>query len=403
MTCKSSNRFIFRWIWVVYAFFLIVIVGFFFVGPREQPPPLQSIIYRGHVISILQGNRIEALHISGWNLDKKLTSALQKDDPEYLYADSEHLAMVNNRGIYVWIDKELKWNKIEPLPKSKEKILDFFVINRDFFLVYPTKVMNLVFLIKAEKEYYVPELEGQDKDLRSLQAVHVSKKKIWFGTGSGEWGGHLLTLDLETGEWQQIYSPSLYVNAITEDSDGTIWVAWAMSHFLTTSALSSYPTPPKKPVFWQGHYLQVIAYNKYDNHLYGVDRNNIVRIEGDSIEKVADLGEIRYIRGYYSMGIYPLIEDMLIVDKDVFLIPHKWDGLFLYEKGGVRKIQESKSTVYWLKVRFREFMNTGEYLVRRAKITVRRFIRNLFSSEVSSGKTAASLLNPFQIDNSLSN
>lgn len=71
--------------------------------------------------------------------------------------------------------------------------------------------------------------------------IHVSSSekkpeifsKVWFGTGYEEWGGHLLTLDLASGKWSEFYSPLQYVNSITKDNKETIWIAWAMSHFIT--------------------------------------------------------------------------------------------------------------------------------------------------------------------------
>jgi hypothetical protein len=352
---------------IIFLFLAIAILTSFLVL-REQPPPVKTVLYKDHAISILKNNHIEALNISDWKLDKKFTSALQRRNPRFLFSDSKNLTMINKDGAYIWSDKEFGWKNMAKLPISKkEDILDIFLCGQRIFIVCPTKIRDL----SENRDYNLPEMRGLIKVKRlRLQAVYVGKGKVWLGTGYGEWGGHLLILDVITGKWRQFYNPLLYVNSIAEDKDETIWVAWAMSHFIAYTSLMPIGKAYKESAYFKDHYLQVIAYNKYDDTLCGLDENHLIRFKDGKLEQVYDLDNMRYLRDEYAVGVIPYIDDLLIVGKDIFLIPHKKDGLFLYERGHLRKLEESKSTAYWFTARYEELKEEYDNLKFRIKLQI---------------------------------
>jgi hypothetical protein len=344
---------------------LAICIPTVFIICREQPPPVKTVVYKDHVMSILKDNSIEAISLSKWELNRRFTTALQKEDPEHLFSDTKTLAMVNRKGAYIWSDDEVCWKEAAKLLSTGNDIndiLEIVLFDQRPFLVYPTKVVDL----SKNRIYDVPTLKWLKTKNLSLQAIHINKNKLWFGTGFGEWGGHLLILDIDNGQWIQAYNPFFYVNSITGDNDETIWVAWAMSHFIENSKLIPITSQDKKAVFLKNSYIQVISHDKYDGHIHGIDRNYLVRYNNGILEQLADLGEMRYVRNKYAIGVLPAIDDLLIVDKDVFLIPHKIEGLFLYEKGVIKKLQESKSTAYWFIARYNELKE--QYKILRLRI-----------------------------------
>lgn len=342
--------------------FIAICIPAVFIICREQPPPVKTVIYKDHVISLLKDNSIEAISLSKWELNRRFTSALQKEDPEHLFSDTKTLAMVNRKGAYIWSDDEFCWKEAAKLLSTGNDILAFLLLDQRPFLVYPTKLVDL----SKKRTYDVPTLKWLKTKYLSLQAIYINKNKLWLGTGFGEWGGHLLVLDIDNGQWIQAYNPFFYINSIIGENDGTIWIAWAMSHFIENSKIIPITNQDKKAAFLKDSYLQVISYNKYDGRIYGIDRNYLVRYNNGILEQVADLGEMRYVRNKYAVGVLPAIDDLLIVDKDVFLIPHKIEGLFLYEKGGLKKLQESKSTAYWFIARYNELKE--QYKILRLRI-----------------------------------
>jgi hypothetical protein len=361
---------------------LLIIIAFvlFYFTCREQPPPLKAVLYKGYAISILFDDRVEALRTTDWRLDKKFSSALQKYNPRFLYADSNYLAMVNKESAYIWSDDEFRWQKTADLPWRSIYVHDIVLLNDHFVVIYPREIIDL----SSGRSYKIPIRHGFAWPIRSrLQAVHAGKDKLWFGTGKGEWGGCLLSLDIEKDKWQRVCSQLLYVNSLTGDKVGNAWVAWAMNHFDAYTAVTTTNCVKEircKGEFWRDHYLQVIAYNKFDDGLYGIDENILVRIDGERFVQLADLGKLRYKNNPYAIGVLPNIDNLLIVRKDTFLIPHKRDGLFLYEKGNVRKLEKSKSNAYWLYLRLRwviKFYKIGKYKIKRWTEEFSDFLREM--------------------------
>lgn len=332
------------------AYFLIGSLIIVALATRVQPPPVKTMLYKGYVISLLSDGNIEALHTSDWKKDRKFSKALQQFEPEFLFSNSKTLAMINKEKSFTWSDEKFQWIEIGKLPHTEEPVLDGLVLNKRLFVIYPSEVVEP----SGNRTYKIPI------DHFPLRAAYAGKDKLWFGTGYGKAGGHLLILDIQSGEWNQIRHIDRYINSFTEDGSGTVWVVWVRNNLFdgkldadsVLSSLSSDGIPRGYNGFLKDRYIQSIAFNKYDNHIYGIDRNYVVRFKPDITETIADLGNIRYLRDYYDeAGIIPAINDLLIVGRETFVIPHRIDGLFLCEKGNIRKIEESKSTAYGFKTR----------------------------------------------------
>ncbi|MEW6571936.1 MAG: hypothetical protein AB1390_12340 [Nitrospirota bacterium] len=69
-----------------------------------------------------------------------------------------------------------------------------------------------------------------------------------------------------------------------------------MSHFKAYTSLMPIGKADKTSAYFKDHYLQVIAYNRYDGFLYGIDENHLVRFKDGMLEQVYDLGEMTYKR-----------------------------------------------------------------------------------------------------------
>lgn len=336
------------------------IIGVLIIGAlifREQPPPLRTVLYKSHIISLLGGGNIEALRTSDCGKDKELTKALKKYDPEILFSDSKTLAMINREKAFVWSDEKFEWLEVGKLPAAEETPLDIVMSNNKIFVIYPSKILEP----SGNKAYIMPDqIKLTSSGKGALTAVHAGADKLWLSALSGKGGGHLLILDIKSGKWNQILHIDRYINSFAEDVRGIVWVVWVRSNFAdgvnldadtVLSSLSSNGYPLEYNGFLQGHYIQAIAYNKYDSHLYGISRNDLVRFNPGSVDTIAGMGEMRFIKDA-AAGVLPAIDDLLIVDRAKFVIPHKIDGLFLYEKGKIRKIEESKSTAYWFKIKW---------------------------------------------------
>lgn len=342
------------------------IIGVLIIGAlifREQPPPLRTVLYKSHIISLLRDGNIEALRTSNWKKDKQFSKALQQYNPEFLFSDSKTLAMINKEKAFMWSDKKVEWVEIGKLPHTEETTLDILMSDNRLFVIYPSKIVEPL----SNRTYTIPDLWSLSKteiNRFRLLSVYAGKNELWFGTGYGKKGGDLLILNIESGNWNQIHHIDRCINSFTEDESGTIWVVWVKNNLKdghmeadsVLSSLSSDGMPKGYNGFMQDRYMQAIAYNKYDSLIYGVDRNRVVRFKSNIVEAIADLGNIRYFRDDHdATGVLPAIDDLLIVDKDKFVIPHKINGLFLYESGKIRKLEESKSTAYWLKTGWAKF------------------------------------------------
>lgn len=337
------------------------IIGGFIIGAlifREQPPPIKTVLYNDYIISLLSDGNVEAIRTSNWKKDKRFSKALQQYNPKFLSSDSKTLAMITKEKAFVWSDEKSGWTEIGRLPRTEEVILYSLILRNRFFVIYPTRIVEL----PSNRVFEIPDSFKLSQLLKdSLMAVHAAKDKLWFGTLRGKMGGELLGLDIESGEWNQIQHIDRYINSFTEDDRGTMWVVWVRSNLsdgnldadTVLSNLSSDGIPRGYNGFLQNHFIQAIAYNKYDGNLYGINRNRIIRLGSDSVETIADMGNLHYFKDVYEKaGVFSAINELLIVDKDIFVIPHRIDGLFLCEKGNIRKIEESKSIAYGFKTRW---------------------------------------------------
>jgi hypothetical protein len=275
-------------------------------------------------------------------LDTSLSKILSTRNLVRLASDGESLWAADKKDVWAWDATSNTWEHYKSLPKRDEGLIGLLSLDDGLVAIYPHYV-DLLFSSKAIK---VPYLEGQVRTNNLNVLTHYTDgAQIWFGTGYGEWGGHLIRLNLKTEKWNSYYDALHYVTGITQSSEGELTVTWAMSHFMADTLVRTHDlnTEVKKQFPNQENkYLQAIVYEPSERSLFAVEQNVLVKLENGIPEELQELGELRYSPEPKAIGVSPGVLAMAALQNGTILIIHKWTAPFLYKNGQLIQFDESK-------------------------------------------------------------
>ena len=159
------------------------------------------------------------------------------------------------------------------------------------------------------------------------------------GTGYGEWGGHLVVLELDRDKWTQ-YSDDLgYASGVAE-KNGNVYVAWSMSHMMADARLRIHrPDVSVDRAFpaLDKHYYQKLAFG-IDGQLHAIDREELVKLVDGAPVHVANLGGLPYVQEPMAVGVAPAVVQLLPLDANTFMVGTRASGPLVVRNGAVRKL-----------------------------------------------------------------
>ena len=178
------------------------------------------------------------------------------------------------------------------------------------------------------RSFVVPQLEGRlgPGELR-VRAVMTTDRCLWIGTGQGEWGGHLLGLNIRTGRWVKFSDSLHYVTGIARGPHDIPIVSWSMSHFgentlirihkNDSSVATSYPELSNK-------YYHALTYDFSAKKLYGFERDSIVSISEGKPTPVARAEFEIFKREPRAIGVSSsIIAIFAIAPETLLIVPNR--------------------------------------------------------------------------------
>ncbi len=213
---------------------------------------------------------------------------------------------VREKTLLEWSPGTKTWQDIAKFEAGGEELASLAVVGETPLLIYPTRVLNPI----EDRVFGVPQLRGQFDNLRELRvlAVQPTDRILWIGTGQGEWGGHLVGLDVRAGRWVQFYDGLHYVTGIARGPKDEPIVSWSMSHFGANTLIRVHK-PDATPEFsypeLEGKYFQRVAYSPFDKTLYGLDGDTVVSIAEGKPTTVVKLGVEVFEREPEAIGVAP--------------------------------------------------------------------------------------------------
>jgi hypothetical protein len=277
-----------------------------------------AVVYKGKVIYLNEKGTFLVWDLKRGEVDREMSSKLSRESVAHLASDGDNLWAAGKSRLFSWSSEERSWKKLADFKGSGLAAL--VGLGGSPLLVFPSKVMDPV----GGRTFEVPMLKGQVRtnSLRIL-AVHTTDSMLWFGTGYGEWGGHLVGLNRRTGEWLQYYDPLHYVTGITEAAPGEVTVSWSMSHFGANTLIRIHKldgTPKTTYPELDSKYYQKICYSPFDKTLYGVENTDVVSIREGKPSKIAKLDGKVFEREPKAIGVSPGIAVLLPVDQKTLII-----------------------------------------------------------------------------------
>lgn len=206
-------------------------------------------------------------------------------DKAFLISDKNHLIIVANRYIYRYVNGKWKTVEYEPKPWMYENAPWMFRISEDDHLL-------------------------------------LFKDKIFIGHDIGQYGGGLVSLDINTGKWEEHFS-DIPVTGLAISPKGELWVSQGLAHFFDTlGAVRNY----------DGKTWSIFSSNKYSGFLPD-DKEDDERWKeflpnDDDMKKWSESEDTK------NWPFYPAVFDNLAFDMDGNLILISGDyGVFKYQGG----------------------------------------------------------------------
>ena len=194
----------------------------------EEPSIREAVKVGDSVVCLYVGGSFGVWETKGGRFDPDLSAALSKQKVSHLASDGRRMWAVEGARLLAWSPQPKAWEQVAEFDAGGEELAGVAVSGGTPLLVFPTRVVSPT----DRRTFEVPLLKGQ-LELKRLHvlALQPTERSLWIGTGQGEWGGHLVGIDLRTGKWVQFYDSLHYVTGITlGPEDGPI-VSWSMSHF----------------------------------------------------------------------------------------------------------------------------------------------------------------------------
>lgn len=295
----------------------------------EEQPVRQAVKLGDSVVCLYEGGKFGVWETKGGRFDPDLSDALSKRKVSHLASDGKRMWAVEGSRLFAWSLRPKAWEQVAEFDAGGEEIAGVAIVGGTPLLVPPTRVLSPT----DRRTFGVPPLKGQ-LDLKRLHvlALQPTDRVLWIGTGQGEWGGHLVGLDLRTGKWVQFYDSLHYVTGITLGPEDEPIVSWSMSHFDADTLIRVHKpdaTPGISHPELEGKYYQRIAYSPFDETLYGVENRSLVSISGGKPETLAELDAPVFERAPLAIGVAPGVIALIPVAPRTLVVVPTRPGPFL--------------------------------------------------------------------------
>jgi hypothetical protein len=284
-----------------------------------------AVIYEESVVCLNGEGRFLAWDTASGDFKPELSAELSKARLDRIASNGKRIWGVREKNLLEWSPGTKSWKAVTGFEAGGEKLASIAVVGDTPLLIYPTKVLSPI----SDRVFGVPQLQGQFNNLKELRvlAVQPMDRVLWIGTGYGEWGGHLVGLDVQKGRWVQFHDALHYVTGIARGPKDEPIVSWSMSHFSANTLIRVHKpdaTPEISYPELQDKYYQKVAYSPFDKKLYGLEQQTIVSIAEGKPSTVARLEVQVFEREPRAIGVAPgILAFFPVAPETLVVVPNR--------------------------------------------------------------------------------
>lgn len=301
---------------------------------------VDAVLYGDKLISITDQGNVVSWNIKLVSFDSKLSASMSSISVDYIGTSGSSLWCISRNEVFKWDESNNSWISFFKLDDKEVKPIEIAVIEDTPYIIFPQKVEKIISQ-KKKQSFKVPNLKGQLKiNYLRLLDMAVFDHGIWFGTGQGEWGGHLVHLDIDSGKWTSYYDGLHYATGIAPVDSKSSFVSWSMSHFMASTLIRVHGANAKPRHSFNeldSQYFQKIAFDNRTKTLYGVEQNQLVKIENGTPIVLADLGEARYDAEPNAIGVSPGVLT-IIPNANGVVIVQKYSEPIVFIDGSIVRL-----------------------------------------------------------------
>lgn len=302
-----------------------------------------AVLHEKNLIHLDHNGNVRVWHLQDGSFDAAASAEFSGNDLTHLAADDKQLWSVGKSEVYRWSAQERTWISAAKVNQKRDPIFGFAVVNGEPLLVLATEVLNPV-----TRRRYQPPMPGSGLlestgSLSDTVAVLGTESQLWIGTTGGEWGGRLYGLNPASRRWTQSISVGGNVTGITQAGPADLIVSWAMSHFETHTRIRRHGPDGKVsreyPVL-EAQYYQTVAFNPFDNKLYGVEQRDVVTISDGSPTTIAELDGPVFRKERHALGVAPGIAKLLPFAPSALIVVPKIGMPWMLREGQITRLTE---------------------------------------------------------------
>lgn len=304
--------------------------------------PASLAVWRGWLVAVTGDQRLGAWRTSDLSHDEALSRALARGvEVQAVGADGDTLLACTAEAVLAWDATREAWRALAPVPSTRETLDRFVVWPGNVALLYWDHVLEA----RSGCTYPVPELESPDDGWSqlALRDAFARGRHLWLGSSQGEWGGHLVGLDLATGDWVQRHT-ELPVTGIAADGEGLVTAA-SLSHLHGAGARlerrGADGAVRRTLASFEG-FLQKLDRGP-DGTLWAVEQRDLVRVDPEGRrERVAGLPGLPYGLEPDAVGVAPGVVALRALDPEtVAVLPETGDPVVV-RRGQVRALEQPR-------------------------------------------------------------
>jgi hypothetical protein len=339
---------------------------------NRQELGASAVVLDDRLIHLDEAGNLRVWRLDDGNFDAAATARFSRNDLFRLASDGRQLWALGSSKVFRWSTEEGGWKSLARFDPKRNPVKGFAVaggvpllvlqagtvMNPVTGRVYSTSDDDQFELMKMESEVAIgPDVDGSERKtsperympfqrfgspLADAVAVLGTKTRLWIGISRGEWGGALYALNPANGTWVDHGDATGYVTGMTEDGSGDLLVSWSMDHMGDAGTRILRHGGDAEPYGQipdaDSKYYQTVAFNPFDDTLYGVEQGDVVAISDGGHTKIAGLDGPVFGRERMAVGVAPGIGGLLPIGPRALVVVPKQGLPWLLRDGRLERL-----------------------------------------------------------------
>lgn len=309
----------FRWVAGILAALPLVVAAA--DDQQSGSKTVAATMFQNSLICLDGRGQISSWDTNNLSSNRAIPSTPTGDRLTNLISDGPILWAVSGTALYKYDPVKKSWSPAAQLRSTKDTLQGLAIVEGKPLLVFASRIESPL----DRGNFRVPKLKGIFESKGTLRILSLLGRKdgLWLGTGNGEWGGELIKFDPRRNKWREYNDALHYVTGITSSKSGELIVSWSMSHFGADTLIrvhGSNGKPVKEFPELDSKYYLGIAYSSFDDAIYGIESEALVRIENGNPVELAKLEGKLYQREPNAIGVVPDVFPIIPIAKETLAI-----------------------------------------------------------------------------------